>query len=417
MRQTFVIVGGGLTAGAAASTLRAEGFDGDLVLIGQESHPPYERPPLSKEYLRGEQPFEKSLLLPEAWYADNAVELLLGTRVERIDPADRVVQLADGGAVSYDRVLVATGGRNRALAVPGHQLEGILELRSVEDADVIRNEAAAGTRAVLVGAGFIGSEVAASLRALGVEVDVVEIFDLPLQRVVGHDIGRLYEAIHRDHGVRFHFGQTVERFEGTRRVEAVVTDRDVRIECDFAVVAVGIEPSTRTVAGSVFEIDNGILVDERCRTNVPDVFAAGDVANHVHPVFGRRLRVEHYDNALKQGAAAARCMLGRTEAFDDLHWFWSDQYELNLQYLGHAPVWDELVIRGNMQERSFVGFYLRKGLVDAVVGMNRGREVRRSANLIRARRPVDPEVLRQDVVDLKALGANLLHASRTEGNP
>jgi 3-phenylpropionate/trans-cinnamate dioxygenase ferredoxin reductase subunit len=417
MRQAFVIVGGGLTAGAAASTLRDEGFDGDIVLIGQERHPPYERPPMSKEYLRGEQPFAKSLLLPESWYAEHGVELLLGTRVERIDPADRVVQLEDGGAVSYDRVLVATGGRNRHMPVPGHDLEGILALRTVEDADVIRSEAAPGRKAVLVGAGFIGSEVAASLRSMGVDVEVIEMFDLPLQRVVGHEIGRLYQTIHEEHGVRFHFGQTVQRFEGSRRVEAVVTDRDLRIDCDFAVVAVGIEPSTRTVAGSVFEVDNGILVDERCRTNVPDVFAAGDVANHLHPVFGRRFRVEHYDNALKQGTAAARSMLGSTAAFDDLHWFWSDQYEHNLQYLGHAPVWDELVIRGNMQERSFVGFYLKRGVVDAVVGMNRGREVRRSANLIRSRRPVDPDMLRRDVIDLKALGAELLHASRAEGSP
>src|SRR2546421_3505305 len=211
--QRFVIVGGGLTAGAAASTLREEGFDGEVVLIGEEPHPPYERPPLSKEYLRGEQPFEKGYLRPPDWYEGHDVELRLATRARQVDVADRVVHLRDGGFVRYDRVLVATGGRNRRLAVAGADLAGVHELRTREDADALRAEAVPGRRAVLVGGGFIGAEVAASLRTLGVGVEVIELFRTPLQRVVGPEVGRVFEAIHRDHGVRFHFGQSVQRFE------------------------------------------------------------------------------------------------------------------------------------------------------------------------------------------------------------
>jgi 3-phenylpropionate/trans-cinnamate dioxygenase ferredoxin reductase subunit len=261
---------------------------------------------------------------------------------------------------------------------------------------------------VVVGAGFIGSEVAASLRTMGLDVEVVEIFQVPLQRVVGPDVGKVYREIHQDHGVRFHFEQTVERFEGRDRVDGVVTSTGRRIGCDFAVVGVGIEPAVEVVAGTPVEVGNGVEVDDRCRTSVEGVFAAGDVANHHHPLFGRRMRVEHYDNALKQGAAAARSMMGQDVMFDDPHWFWSDQFEHNLQFVGHTTAWDQFVVRGSMAERRFLGFYLNEGLVEAVVGVNRGRDVRRATGLVRARQPVDPDLLRDEDVDLKKLGADLL---------
>jgi 3-phenylpropionate/trans-cinnamate dioxygenase ferredoxin reductase subunit len=238
-------------------------------------------------------------------------------------------------------------------------------------------------------------------------VDVVEIYDGPLVRMVGPEIGAVLEAIHREHGVRFHFGQTVSSFLGDSKVRAVLTDEGERVEADFVVVAVGIEPELGAVAGSGIAIDNGVLVDAGCRTNVDGVFAAGDVANLLHPLFGRRIRVEHYDNALKQGTAAARSMLRDGVVFDDPYWFWSDQYEHNLQYLGNARAWDDFIVRGSFEERRFLGFYVRDGLVDAVVGLNRGRDVRRAAGLIRARRPVDPGLLRDEDVDLKQLGARL----------
>jgi 3-phenylpropionate/trans-cinnamate dioxygenase ferredoxin reductase subunit len=406
-RRTFVIVGANLTGGAAVSTLRDEGFDGRIVLIGDEIHPPYERPPLSKGYLRGQESFDEALLRPRDWYEQNDVELVLGKTASRIDPAGRVVEVGDDDRIPYDRVLVATGGRNRRLPVPGGDLEGVLYLRTVEDSDAIKSQAQPGRKAAVVGAGFIGCEVTASLRTLGVEVEVVEIFEFPLVRVVGPELGKLYESIHRDHGVRFHFDESVERFEGTGRVEAIVTSKENRIDCDFAVVGVGIRPATEVVEGSGIEVGNGILVDQFCRTNVDAVYAAGDVANHDHPLFGRRMRVEHWDNALKQGAAAARSMTGTETPFADPHWFWSDQYDLNLQYMGFATEWDELVVRGSLEDRNFVGFYVKDGIVDAAVGMNRGREVRRSAGLIQSRRPVDTAVLRDEDVELKKLSQSL----------
>jgi 3-phenylpropionate/trans-cinnamate dioxygenase ferredoxin reductase component len=404
--RTFVLAGGGMTAAATAHTLRSEGFDGRVVLVSAESHLPYERPPLSKEYLRGEHPAEETTFLSEGWYEEHQVELLLGERVVRVQPGDRTVELRDGRRLGYDALLIATGGENRRLPIPGWELDGVLGLRSIEDADRIRQAAVPGSRAVIAGAGFIGCEVAASLRQLGVEVDVVELFEAPLVRVLGPKVAAVYEALHREHGVWFHFGQGVERFEGPDRVERVVTTTGARLECDFVVTGVGIAPVTDLLEGSGIEVANGVLVDGRCRTNAPGVLAAGDVANHLHPVFGR-LRVEHYDNALKQGTAAARTMLGRDEPYGDLHWFWSDQYDTNLQYLGFALEWDAFVTRGSLEGRSFVGFYVREGMVDAVVGMNRGREVRRAAGLIAARRPVDVRALADEDVDVRKLAAGL----------
>jgi 3-phenylpropionate/trans-cinnamate dioxygenase ferredoxin reductase subunit len=406
-RPEFIIVGGNLTGGAAATTLRTEGFDGRIVLIGQEPHPPYERPPLSKEYLRGETTAESTLFRPASWYEENDVELLLGVSVRSVDPGMGAVHLGDGTQIRYDKVLIATGGLTKRVAVPGRDLEGIHDLRRIEDADLIRQEAEAGRTAVVVGAGFIGCEVAASLRQLGVEVEVVEIMDAPLRRAVGPEIGRVFEDMHRDHGVRFHFGHAVERFEGIGRVEEVVTDRGGRIGCDFVVVGVGIEPNVGVIEGSEVATEDGVLVDELCRTNVEGIYAGGDVANHWHPIFERRMRVEHWDNALKQGAAAARAMMGKTEPFDDPHWFWSDQYDHNLQSIGLALEGGEVVIRGSLEELSFIAFHLKDGLLKGAVGLNRGREVRRCGPLIRARRPLDPDALRDEDVDLKRLAATI----------
>jgi 3-phenylpropionate/trans-cinnamate dioxygenase ferredoxin reductase component len=408
---TVVIVGGNLTGGAAITTLRSEGFDGRIVVVGEELHPPYERPPLSKGYLRGEENRDQTLLHPEAWYREQDVELRLGASAARLDPADRAIELSTEERVPYDQLLVATGGRNRPLDVPGAGLEGVHALRTLEDADRIRAEAGPGRTAVVVGAGFIGCEVAASLRQLGAEVDVVEALEAPLLRAVGLEVGRVIEGIHRDHGVRFHFGEGIQRFEGGHRVERAVTTGGRRLDCDFVVVGVGIQPNVEWLEGSGVQVDNGVLVDERCRTSVEDVYAAGDVANHWHPLFRRRLRVEHWDNALKQGAAVARSILGSSDPFDDPHWFWSDQYEHELQSVGSAPDWNEMVVRGSMEARDFVIFYLKDGIVEAVVGLNRGKDVRRSTALVRARRPVDRALLRDEDVDLKRLSADLVRKS------
>ncbi|MGH2729069.1 MAG: NAD(P)/FAD-dependent oxidoreductase, partial [Actinomycetota bacterium] len=384
---------------------REEGFEGRVVLIGEEPHPPYERPPLSKEYLRGERPFEDSLVRPSAFYASNNIETLFGTRATRIDPVEKTVELGDGECVSYDKVLIATGSRNRRFPIPGLDLEGVYDLRTVEDCDRIRKEIAPGRRAAVVGMGFIGSELAASLRQLNVEVVVIEGGKVPLERVLGEDVGRVMEGIHRDQGVEMIFGDHVTGFEGSGRVERVTTKAGRTIECDFAVVGVGVVPVTDVADGSDIEVDNGILVDEYCRTNVDGVFAAGDVTNHYHPVFKQRMRVEHWQHAEKQGAAAARSMMGIGSAYDEIHWFWSDQYDYNLQYAGFHRDWDDLIVRGSLEERDFIAFYIKDGLVTAAVGINRGRDVRRSMQLIKVRAAASPRHLRDDDQDLRKLAS------------
>jgi 3-phenylpropionate/trans-cinnamate dioxygenase ferredoxin reductase subunit len=405
MSETFVIVGAGVAGGGAAAALREEGFDGRVVLIGAEQQPPYERPPLSKEYLRGESSFERALFQPPDFYDENGVETRFGVRATRVDAAEKVVELDGGERVAYDRLLVATGGRNRRFRIPGMDLEGIYSLRTVADSDRIRAEISPGRRAVVVGMGFIGSEVAASLRQSGVDVVVVDRNEVPLRRVLGEEVGRVIEGIHRDHGTSMIFEDTVAAFEGVGRVERATTARGRRIECDFVVVGLGVEPVTDLLADTGAEIDNGVVVDEYLRTGVEGIYAAGDVANHYHPVFGRRIRVEHWQNALKQGPVAARNMLDKDKPYDEVPWFWSDQYEHNLQYAGFHTEWDELVVRGSMEERNFVAFYRKDRRVLAAVALNRGRDLRRSMPLIKAREPIDAARLCDLDVDLRALAS------------
>ena len=403
MPETFVVVGASLTGGGAAATLRQEGFEGRVILIGAEPQPPYERPPLSKDYLRGESSFEQALVQPPGFYGENGIETRFGVRATRVDAAEKVVELGDGEGVAYDKLLIATGGRNRRFPIPGLDLEGVHDLRTVADCERIRTQIAPGRKAVVVGMGFIGSEVAASLRQSGVDVVVVERNKVPLRRVLGEEVGRVIEGVHRDHGTTLIFDDTVAAFEGAGRVERVTTQGGHRIECDFVVVGLGVEPVTELLASTGAEIDNGIVVDEFCRTGVEGIYAAGDVANHYHPVFERRIRVEHWQNALNQGPAAARNMLGKDEPYDDIPWFWSDQYDFNLQYTGFHKEWDELIVRGSMEERNFVAFYRKDERVLAAVAVNRGKDLRRSMRLIKAQRPVDATKLQDPDVDLRAL--------------
>jgi 3-phenylpropionate/trans-cinnamate dioxygenase ferredoxin reductase subunit len=405
MPETLVIVGANLTGGEAAATLRQEGFDGRVVLIGAEPRAPYERPPLSKQYLRGEVSFEQALVRSPNFYDENDIETRFGVRATAVHAAEQVVELEGGERVSYDKLLIATGGRNRRFPIPGLDLEGVYDLRTVDDCDRIRAESTPGRRAVVVGMGFIGSEVAASLRQLGVDVVAVERDKVPLVRVLGEEVGRVMEGIHQDHGASLIFEDTVAAFEEGEggRVGRVRTGHGRLIECDFVVVGLGIEPVTELLADTGAEIDNGIVVDEYCRTGVKGIYAAGDVANHYHPVFDRRIRVEHWQNAIKQGPAAARSMLGKGDRYDEIPWFWSDQYDANLQYAGYHTEWDELAVRGSMEERNFVAFYRKGGRVLAAVAVNRGRDLRRSMRLIKAQRPVDTTKLRDSDVDLRTL--------------
>jgi 3-phenylpropionate/trans-cinnamate dioxygenase ferredoxin reductase subunit len=401
--RSFVIVGGSLAGATAAATLRGEGFDGRVVMIGAEPLPPYERPALSKEFMRSEQPLEEQYVRPEGWYADHEVETRLGARAVQLDVRDHEVVIAGGERVAFDALLVATGSRNRKLDVPGVSLPGVFDLRTAADAERIKEAAGEGARVVCVGMGFIGAEVAASMRMLGHDVTVVEVFETTLYRVLGPEIGRALEALHRDHGVRMLFNEAVASFEGDGRLEAVVTSGGKRIDADVAIVGVGTEPSVELMAGTGLDQGGGIPVGPALETSVPGVFAAGDVARHDHPVFGP-IRVEHFDNAIKMGETAARNMLGAGETFDDPHWFWSDQYDSQVQMAGVAATWDRTVVRGSIEDRSFCAFLLdADGVVRSSVSLDWKRDVRRSFGLVSAQAAPDPKALADPDVDLRTL--------------
>lgn len=395
-----VVVGGGLAGASAVGTLRDEGFDGRIVLIGDETFPPYERPPLSKGFLRGEEP-GPLLIRPADWYEENDVELRLGVRAERLLPSERVVELADGARVPFDAAVIATGARPRRPPIPGIDLEGVFELRSIGDAERLRAAAVDAGRAVLVGMGFIGAEVAASFRQIGLEVTVVEFLAVPLERVLGPRLGGVIEALHRDHGVEIVFGEGAERFEGRDRFEALVTTGGRTIEGDLAVVGIGVEPVTE-VAGPELGTAGGIPVDAALRTAVPGVFAIGDVARHDHPVFGP-VRVEHFDKAIRQGETVARNILGFGEVFDDAMWFWSDQYESQIQMSGYATEWDDMVVRGSVEDRSFAAFLLKDGVLRSTFSIDWKLDCRRSMPLIRAGARPDPALLADPAFDLRRL--------------
>jgi 3-phenylpropionate/trans-cinnamate dioxygenase ferredoxin reductase component len=407
--KPMVIVGGGKTGGTAAATLREEGFDGPVVIISREPGIPFGRPPLSKEYLRSEQGLDDWYVRPPDWYEANDVDVRTES-VESIDPAAHTVLLGSGRTLEYRKLLIATGGENRRLRVPGAELPGIHYLRTAGDCDAIKRDAAAGRSAVVVGAGFIGCEVAASLTQLGVAVTAVFPGKNPLERVLGEQVGAVISEIHRSHGVRLLSGARVAAFEGTGRLESVVMADGERVACDFAVVGVGIDPEVPTLAGGSIAQDDGILVDELCRTGADDVYAAGDVANHLHPVLGR-IRVEHYNSAQHHGAAAARAMLGSDRPFDYIHNFWSDQYEHTLQYVGHATTWDDFAVRGSLKDGKLIGFYLLAGVVRAAIGFDRGgdpewepdSEMAACSRLVADRARPDRHLLTDESVDLRSL--------------
>ena len=360
-----------MAAANTAVTLREEGYDGPVTILGDEPAVPFGRPPLSKGYLRGEEDLSGWLVRPPEWYAEHGVELRRDAPVASVEVAGHAVVTRAGERIGYDRLLVATGGRNRSLRVPGADLEGVLQLRTAADCERIRAAARTGARVALVGMGFIGSELAASLTQLGVHVAAVFPQAAPLARVLGEPVASVLGRIHREKGVELLAGDGVERIEGERRVEAVLTTSGRRLECSAVIAAVGIQPNVELLAGSGVAVDDGVLVDELCRTSAPDVFACADVANMAHPLYGR-LRVEHYNNAEKHGRAAARAMVGRAEPYDYNFSFWSDQYEHSIEYVGIAHRWDQLVIRGSLDDACCLGFYLDQGRLRAVVGLNRG---------------------------------------------
>jgi 3-phenylpropionate/trans-cinnamate dioxygenase ferredoxin reductase component len=365
---TFVIVGASLTGAKAAETLREEGFDGRIVLVGAEAERPYERPPLSKDYLRGEAEREKVYVHPQGYYAEHDIELRLGRAAVSLNTAGSELALDDGERLRYDRLLLATGAEPRRLTIPGAGLDGVLYLRSVAECDDLRERLDAGGSVVVIGAGWIGAEVAASARQRGLEVTVIDPLSVPLERVLGTEVGGIYRDVHVEHGVQMLMGTGVEAFEGTTAVERVQTSDGRELACDFVVVGVGVQPRTQLAAQAGLAVDNGILVDEHLQTSVPGVFAAGDVANAHHPFYGERIRVEHWANALHQGPVAARAMLGQSAVYDRLPYFFSDQYDVGMEYAGFARTWDRVVFRGDPATREFIVFWLVGDRV--VAGMN-----------------------------------------------
>jgi 3-phenylpropionate/trans-cinnamate dioxygenase ferredoxin reductase component len=405
----IVVLGAGLAGGNAAVTFRDEGFAGRVVLIGDEPGVPFGRPPLSKTYLRSEEELDGWYVKPADWYEQHDVERLR-CRVAEVDADARLLVLDSGEELEFQKLLLATGGTNRRLNVPGAELAGIHQLRTVAECDEIKHEVGEHRRAVVVGMGFIGCEVAASLTQLGVRVTAVFDGKVPLQRVVGPEVGGAFAAIHEQHGVELLSDEQLVNFEGGERVEAAVTASGRRVECDFAVIGIGIEPQVPSFRTGTVEQSNGVLVDAQCRTSAPDIYAAGDVANIQHPVFGR-VRVEHYNNAEKQGRAAARSMLGSNHPYDYVYTFWSDQYDDKLEYAGYAAKWDQFVIRGSLKQRMFLGFYLVDGVLAAAVGLNRGgdpeldedSEMAAAARLVGLKARADPDALANEDVDLWSL--------------
>ena len=405
MSPTFVIVGAGMAGGKAAETLREEGFDGRVVLLGGEPERPYERPPLSKDYLRGESERAGVYLQEDAgWYDEHDVELRPSTHVESLDVAARAVVLAGGERIDYDALLLTTGAEPKRPPIPGTDLDAVHVLRTLEDSDVLRGVLDAAGRLVVVGAGWIGSEVSASARQRGMDVALVEPQSVPLEGVLGPELGAFYRDVHADHGVQLHLGTGVEAIEGNGRAERVRTSDGTVLDCTAVLLAVGVAPRTQLAEG-VLDVDNGILVDASLRASADGVFAAGDVANHAHPLFGR-LRVEHWANALEQGPSAARAMLGSDVVYERVPYFFSDQYDVGMEYAGHSAPGDTVVFRGDPATREFVAFWVRDGRVTAGMNVNVWDVNEHLQELVRSGASVDADRLRDADVPLDELAVS-----------
>ncbi|MFF1873542.1 FAD-dependent oxidoreductase [Streptomyces sp. CB03911] len=394
--QAMVIVGASLAGAKAAEALREAGHDGPVVLLGEEHERPYERPPLSKGYLLGSTEREKIYVHPPQWYADHDVTLRLGTAVTAVDPAAHTVTLADDGRIGYRKLLLTTGSSPRRLPVPGADLPGVHYLRRVEDSERLREALRPGARIVVIGAGWIGLETAAAARAAGAEVTVLESAELPLLRVLGREVAEVFAGLHRDHGVDLRFGVQVEALTGgPGAVTGVRLGDGATVAADAVIVGIGITPNTALAEAAGLEIDNGVRTDQWLRTSDPDIHAAGDVANAFHPLLGRHIRVEHWANALNQPQTAARAMLGQDTAYDRVPYFFSDQYDLGMEYTGYVEPdgYDRVVFRGDVPGRKFIAFWLSGGRVLAGMNVNVWDVTDPIRELVRSGRTVDPAAL------------------------
>ena len=402
--QVFVIVGAGLAAAKAAEALRSEGFEGRVIVMGEEIERPYDRPPLSKDYLQDKSEKEKIYVHPKGWYAEHDVDLRLGTRVTAIDRAAHEVTADSGERIRYHKLLLATGSSPRRLHVPGADLDRVLYLRRVEDCEAMKDAFATARRVVVIGAGWIGLETSAAARAAGCEVTVVEVAELPLLAVLGREVAEIYAALHRDHGVELRLGAGVAEITGVdnRASEVRLADASV-VEADAIVVGVGITPNTGLAEAAGLSVTNGIVVDEHLATTDSDVFAAGDVANAYYPHLGTHLRLEHWSAALNQGPVAAAGMLGRTAIYDRVPYFFSDQYDMGMEYSGHVEGgrYDDVVFRGDVAKGEFIVFWMGGGRVLAGMNVNIWDATDAIQALVRSGQPVDPAALADPEVFLE----------------
>jgi 3-phenylpropionate/trans-cinnamate dioxygenase ferredoxin reductase subunit len=389
-RDTHVIIGAGLAGAKTAEALRAEGFEGRIVLVGGEAELPYERPPLSKGYLLGKSERESARVHDKDWYADNDVELRTDTTVEAIDVATRRATLEGGEHVRFERLAIATGAEPRRLTIPGAELSGLYYLRDFADADALKQLLSAGGRLAVIGAGWIGMEVAAAAREQGLGVTVIEPAGAPLERALGRELGGFYADVHRDHGVQLLMGVAPERFEGATAAERVVLSDGREVDADGVVVGIGITPRIALAKEAGLLVDNGIVVNERLEASVPGIYAVGDVANAFHPWFGRHIRVEHWANALNQPVVAARSMLGKTASYDRQPYFFSDQYDVGMEFTGDTTGSDQVVIRGDLRAREFIAFWLKAGQVIAGMNVNVWDATDEIKELIAARGTIAP---------------------------
>ena len=400
--RTLAIVGASLAGAKAAEAARDAGFDGRVLLIGDEAGAPYERPPLSKDVLRGDKDTDTTRVHAEGFYAEHSIQHI-HDRVVSLDPNARTIGLAGGETLTFDSAVLATGAAPRRLDTPGADLAGVHYLRTIDDSVRLSDAIRAASRVAVVGAGWIGSEVAASARQMGADVVLVDPAPVPLHRVLGDEIGAVFAALHADHGVDLRLGTGVAELRGTKTVEAVVLD-DGRVEpADVVVVGVGVTPRTELADAAGLRVDNGIVVDEHLATGVPGLFAAGDVANAWHPHYRRHLRVEHWANALNQGITAGRNAAGQTDSYTRLPYFFSDQYDLGMEYVGYGDANDDVTIRGDRDAREFIAFWHRDGKVTAAMNVNIWDVVDDLKAIIEARRVIDPARLGDPAVPLADL--------------
>jgi 3-phenylpropionate/trans-cinnamate dioxygenase ferredoxin reductase subunit len=404
MTEHLVIVGAGQAAAQAAQALRQQNYAGAITLLGDEPYAPYQRPPLSKKYFAGEMTRERLTLRPPTFYAEKSIALELGARVEEIDRAAHALRLHDGRKLAYDKLLLATGSRVRALAVPGAQLAGVHHVRTIADIDALNTGLQPGARVVVVGGGYIGLEMASVARQRGFAVTVLEAAERVLGRVVCAQVSEFYTDLHRAAGVEVHVGAAVRSLQGGARVAAVETEDGRHFPCDAVIVGIGIVPNVELAAAAGLDCPNGIRVDEHARTADSDVLACGDCTSHPLPLYGRSVRLESVPNAVHQAKVAAATLLGAPSAYSEIPWFWSDQYDVKMQIVGLSHGYDAVVLRGDPARKSFAVYYLAGRRLLAVDAINSPREFAHAKKLIGAAFAIDADALRDPRTDPLTLG-------------